>query len=173
MISSAQLLTAAMGQIRCPSDATTASLLRQCQIMQISSQARTGGVWVTSHMLLKGNTWTSNHCSYNSALEAFWSVRGVKLSLESLRKNPKTQANNKAKKIQQQQQQQVTQRCSIFTVLDLAIFSTVDLSFFCWSECIHTLTWECIYHLLLTNVGSTCLHSLQQRYLYCIHTVTL
>jgi hypothetical protein len=77
MISSARLLTAALGHIQCLSDATTASLLRQCQIMQISSQARTGGVWVTSYMLLKGNTWTTNHCSYNSALEAVWSVRGV------------------------------------------------------------------------------------------------
>jgi len=46
MMSSAQLLAAALGQMRCPSDATTVSLLHQWQIMQISSPARTDGVWV-------------------------------------------------------------------------------------------------------------------------------
>lgn len=91
MMSSAQLLAAALGQMYCPSDATTASLLRQWQIMQISSQSGTDGGWVTSHMLQKGNTWTTNHCSDNSAFTSGWSVRGAILSLEFLRENSSKQ----------------------------------------------------------------------------------
>jgi hypothetical protein len=59
--------------------------------MQISSEARTDGVWVTSHMLQKGNTWITNHCSDNSAFDSGWSVRGVILSLGFLRENTSKQ----------------------------------------------------------------------------------
>ena len=39
-------------------------------------------------------------------------------------------------------------------VLHLPIFSFFDPGFFCWSECIHVLTWECVYRSLLINVES-------------------
>ena len=45
--------------------------------------------------------------------------------------------------------------------LSCQIFSFVDRSFFCPSDCIHVLTWECVYRLLLINVESSCYHSLQ------------
>jgi hypothetical protein len=38
----------------------------------------------------------------------------------------------------------------------LSIFTFVNLHFFCQSECVHTLTWECVYCSFLINFVSIC-----------------
>jgi hypothetical protein len=46
------------------------------------------------------------------------------------------------------------QASSIFMDVGHSIFCLVNLYFFCWSQCVHTLTWECLYHSLLINVST-------------------
>lgn len=78
MMSCAQLLAAALGQMRCPSDATTASLFRQ---WHYANQFASQNWWGLSNITLqKGNTWTANHCSDNSAFDSRWSVRCYTIS---------------------------------------------------------------------------------------------
>jgi hypothetical protein len=36
------------------------------------------------------------------------------------------------------------------------VVSLVDIQVFCWSVCIHTLSWECVYHSFLITTVSTC-----------------
>jgi hypothetical protein len=52
-----------------------------------------------------------------------------------------------------------TQACSSFMGVCLSFLFLVDVRFFCQSDCIHTLRWDCIYCSLLKYAVSACICS--------------